>query len=176
MEDYLLIRKIKDGDTAAFEQLTRKYYGHIFAYCYRRLGNQQDAEDAVQEIFLKLVKAVYKYQYTGKFQNYLYTIAGNCCSDILRRRMREKPETMQEDDPAASAEEETMQGEINRILYEKLKNMNPKQSEALILYYFQGLKAREVAAVMGAPLSTTKSRIRQGLQQLRQFYDEEEVR
>ena len=103
MEDYLLIRKIKDGDTAAFEQLTRKYYGRIFAYCYRRLGNQQDAEDAVQEIFLKLVKAVYKYQCTGKFQNYLYTIAGSCCSDILRRRMREKPETMQEDDPAGTA-------------------------------------------------------------------------
>ncbi|MGN0715020.1 MAG: RNA polymerase sigma factor [Anaerovoracaceae bacterium] len=174
MEDYLLIRKIKDGDTAAFEQLTRKYYGHIFAYCYRRLGNQQDAEDAVQEIFLKLVKAIYKYQFTGKFRNYLYTIAGSCCSDILRRRMHERPEPVQEDDSAVSAEEETMQGEKNRILYEKLKNMNPNQREALILYYFQGLKAREVAAVMNAPLSTTKSRIRQGLQQLRKLYDEEE--
>ena len=74
MEDYLLIRKIKDGDTAAFEQLTRKYYGHIFAYCYRRLGNQQDAEDAVQEIFLKLVKAVYKYQYTGTYPISLWNV------------------------------------------------------------------------------------------------------
>ena len=90
LEDYLLIRKIKDGDTDAFEQLTRKYYGHIFAYCYRRLGNQQDAEDAVQEIFLKLVKEAYKYQYTGKFQNYLYTIAGNCCTSLVCTRSETK--------------------------------------------------------------------------------------
>ena len=72
MEDRVLIRRIKKGDKAAFEELVVKHYENIFAYCFRRTGSRQDAEDLTQEVFLKLVKAVYKYQSTGKFSNFIF--------------------------------------------------------------------------------------------------------
>ena len=74
-EDRRLINRIRNGDKGAFEELVKRHYEDIFSYCYRRTGNREDAEDLTQEVFLKLVKAIYKYRHTGKFRNFIFTVA-----------------------------------------------------------------------------------------------------
>ncbi len=86
MEDALLIRRIKQGDEAAFEALVRRHYKNVYAFCFRRCGDRELAADLAQEVFLRLVTAVYRYSLTGRFTNYLLTIAVNVCNDYYRRR------------------------------------------------------------------------------------------
>jgi len=183
MEDRVLIRRIKKGDKAAFEELVVKHYENIFAYCFRRTGSRQDAEDLTQEVFLKLVKVVYKYQSTGKFSNFIFTIAVNCCNDFLRRQVRQSEREAAGDASGEltgnvmpveqGAEEKAMIREDSRVLYRRLAGLNDSQREALILHYFHGFRAREIAAMTGVPLATAKSRIRQGMEHLRRQYTDE---
>lgn len=176
MEDRRLIQRIKQGDRQSFEELVRKYYRDIFAYCYRRTGSREDAEDLTQEVFLKLIKAIYRYQFTGKFSNFLFTIAVNCCNDHLRRLKQDRDDREVEDLPApeGSAQDAVLQKEENYRLYDALQGLSDTQREAVILYYFHQFKAREVAQITGVPVATAKSRIRQGLQHLRKIYENEE--
>lgn len=86
IEDYFLIKKIKKGNTEAWEKLVRKYYQQIFAFCVRRcFGNRLLASDLTQDIFLKLVENIDSYKFTGKFNNYLFTIAINTCRNNSKK-------------------------------------------------------------------------------------------
>lgn len=176
MEDRILIQRIKQGDKDSFERLVRKYYQDIFSYCCRRIGNREDAEDLTQEVFLKLVKAIYRYQFTGKFSNFLFTIAVNSCNDHLRRRSNEQDGRDVELLPSeeGSAQDSLLWREELDKLHQALHGLRDEERETLILYYFHQFKAREVAAITGVPLATAKSRIRRGLQHLRELYEKEE--
>ena len=195
-EDRMLIRRIKQGDKAAFEVLVQRHYQNIFAYCFRRTGNRQDAEDLTQEVFLKVIKAIYKYHYTGKFSNFLFTIAVNCVNDFYRRKLSNPVETTglkdeqggmltdMDTDHSAYLEmmpdqmqepgAEILRREERQTLYARLRGLAEPQKEALILYYFHGFKAREIAAMTGVSVATAKSRIRQGMEHLRKIYEKEE--
>ena len=72
IEDYILIRKIKSGDTEAWEKLVNKYYHQIFSFCVRRcLGDRILAADLTQDIFLKIIKNIDRFKFRDKFFNYL---------------------------------------------------------------------------------------------------------
>ena len=178
-EDRRLINRIRSGDKEAFEELVKRHYEDVFAYCYRRTGNREDAEDLTQEVFLKLVKAIYRYRHTGKFRNFIFTIAVNCCNDFIRRQ-KVGPEKEPDDaylEAAVSGEmspsEHMAKKEDRFILYDRLSGLKEEQKEALVLYYFHGFKAREIAEVTGVPLATAKSRIRQGLEHLKKEYEKD---
>ena len=178
-EDRRLINRIRSGDKEAFEELVKRHYEDIFSYCYRRTGNREDAEDLTQEVFLKLVKAIYKYRHTGKFRNFIFTVAVNCCNDFIRRQ-KTRPEKNPDDAYLESAVSEEMspsehlaKQEDRFILYDRLSGIKEEQKEALVLYYFHGFKAREIAEIIGVPLATAKSRIRQGLEHLKKEYEKD---
>ena len=178
-EDRRLINRIRSGDKEAFEELVKRHYEDVFAYCYRRTGNREDAEDLTQEVFLKLVKAIYRYRHTGKFRNFIFTIAVNCCNDFIRRQ-KVGPEKEPDDaylEAAVSGEmspsEHMAKKEDRFILYDRLSGLKEEQKEALVLYYFHGFKAREIAEVTGVPLATAKTRIRQGLEHLKKEYEKD---
>lgn len=177
MEDYFLIQRIKAGDKHAFEKLTEKYYGSIYAFCYRKTGNRETSQDLTQDIFLKLVQSIYRYQCIGKFQNYLYTIAVNTCNDFLRKsRPAEKEvDTEELQDPGPLPEAQYIRKQDSFKLYDRLRMLPEIQREVLILYYYQNLKIKDIAAITGAGVSTVKSRMHQGIGKLRKLYGEEET-
>ncbi|MBE1556337.1 sigma-70 family RNA polymerase sigma factor [Sporosarcina limicola] len=87
IEDYILIRKIKAGDTEAWEKLVNKYYNQIFSFCVRRcLGDWVLALDLTQDIFLKVIENIEKYKFSGKFLNYLFTITVNVCNNYYNKK------------------------------------------------------------------------------------------
>ena len=87
IEDYILIKQIQNGDPTAFEILVRKYYRDIYYFCVRRCnGDTSLAADLTQETFLKLIEHIQRYRPTGKFINFLLTIAVNTCNNNYKKK------------------------------------------------------------------------------------------
>ena len=116
MEDALLIRRIKQGDEAAFDELVRRHYDSIYAFCYRRCADRSLAADLTQEVFLKLVTAVYRYSVTGKFTNYLFTIAVNVCNDYYRRKKPDSAELSEDCSALGGAEEQMLRRDSGSVI------------------------------------------------------------
>lgn len=166
-----MIRKIKNGDKNAFEQLVKRHYENIYAFCCRRTGDQNTAADLTQDIFLKLISSIYNYKFTGKFSNYIFTIAVNTCNDYFKKIKADINSELDEwpssdDTPLEAA----IKSEENRLLLHRLNNLPDKQKEAIILHYYHNLKVKDIAKITGVPLPTAKSRIKQGLDKLRKLY------
>ncbi|OCN03431.1 hypothetical protein A7X67_11135 [Clostridium sp. W14A] len=174
IEDHVLIRRILNGDKQAFNTLVRKHYQNIYSYCVRRIGIN-DAADLTQEIFTKLVKTIFTYQFTGKFTNFLFTIAVNTCNDYDKKpsRIFEDIESLQEADKRPTPFETALINEQAKVIKQKLDALPDIQKDAIILYYYHGLKARDIAKITGVSLPTAKSRLKQGMDKLKKSFREE---
>jgi RNA polymerase sigma factor (sigma-70 family) len=174
-EDQRLVSRIQEGDTSAWEVLIHKYYQSTLYFCYRRTGDQQTAEDLTHDIFLKLLSSLERYRYTGKFSNYLYTIALNTCRDFFKKKglYIEETEHKELEDTGDLPEEVLIKKERAFLLFERLASLPDVQKDAIVLYYFQGEKLRDIALMTQTNLSTVKTRIRRALQTLRTQYEQE---
>ncbi|RMD95040.1 MAG: sigma-70 family RNA polymerase sigma factor, partial [Calditrichaeota bacterium] len=88
--DEELIARFQKGDVQAFDTLVRRYKDQLLNYVFRFVGNRSDAEDIVQETFLRVYKNKHYYKEIAKFSTWVYTIAGNLAKTELRRRKRRK--------------------------------------------------------------------------------------
>ena len=168
--DFLLIRKMKQGDDNAFDLFVHKYYQEILSYCYHHCFNQTYAEDLTQETFIRFFTKLSDYHYKGKTLNYLYTIAGNLCKDYLKRTK----ETLLEEN--AFEEENQTEQILNRVLIEQILEQLPDDSrEVLTLYYFQELKLTEISDTLQIGLPLVKYRLQKARKQLRELLGKEEL-
>lgn len=177
IEDYILIRKIKSGDTEAWDKLVNKYYNQIFSFCVRRcLGDRVLASDLTQDIFLKVIENIEKYKFNGKFFNYLFTITVNTCNNYYNKKKFTQSEF---DEKVLNLDSETIsanlitQENVNQIQV-ALNTLPDIQREALILKYYHGFKVKDVAKINGTSVATSQSRINQGLKKLSKLLDREE--
>lgn len=176
IEDFQLIRQIQKGDKEAFDILVRKHYQNIYSYCVRRTGNQVVAADLTQDIFLKLVKSIYDYRFSGKFINFLFTIAVNTCNDYYRkpRQAYENIDDLQKGDDKPAPIENIIRNEQAMFIKSKIDELPDIQKDAIILYYYHDMKAKDIAKITGANLSTVKSRLKQGKDKLKKLFNEED--
>ncbi|HIE27071.1 TPA: RNA polymerase sigma factor [Candidatus Poribacteria bacterium] len=158
-EDEIIIAQFREGDQDAFSNLMKKYKSLIFSYVRRKVGNDDDADDITQEVFVKVYKALPNWQPRASFQTWLYTIARNRCIDYHRAKARRQFHSLDDDeeympvppatdiysDPEKMAEE----NELGRIISEAIKQLSPKQKEVFILHHYQGLQIKEIAAALG---------------------------
>lgn len=174
-EDSRLIKRIKAGDKQAFDILVRKHYQNIFSYCYRRTGNSDTAADLTQDVFMKLVASIYKYTFTGKFINFLFTIAVNTCNDYARKKQfcASDMDVEQREAIQNPPDIEVIQTEESKILYQRLSKLPDIQKDALILHYYHGLKIKDISIITGVSTSTVKSRMKQGIEKLRKIYQKD---
>jgi RNA polymerase sigma-70 factor, ECF subfamily len=179
--DEVLMLRYKDGDLVAFEVLLAKYQQPLFAFTYKFCNDYHQAQDLVQEVFLRLIKAAKNYEPRAKFSTYLYTFAHNICIDHLRRNKKRKhvslsdpidPEngltvedTMESDDPGP--EKELHQKTFEKALGEAVDELPPDQREVFLLREQMNLPFDEIARVVGCLPSTAKSRMRYALQSIR---------
>lgn len=119
----------------------RKHYQNIYSYFVRRIGIN-DAADLTQEVFIKLVKTIFTYRFTGKFTNFLFTIAVNTCKDYAKKphRVCEDIDSLQEADGCPTPVEAAIKAEQEEIIMQKLDALPDIQKDTIILYYYHGLK------------------------------------
>ncbi len=153
--DLLLIHRMKNGDEQAIETFVRRYYPVILRYCRLHIRDSGDAQDMTQETFARFFRTLDRFQQYGKAANYLYVIAKNVCRDYYRKPaplpMEELPE---QPDPRMETLETQL--DVRRVL----EQMPEELREVTMLYFFQDLKQREIARILGIGLPLVKYRIR----------------
>lgn len=158
--DFLLIHRIKNKDEAAGETFVRKYYSSIFRYCLLHLRDYHQAEDLTQETFMRFFENMERYRNYGKALNYLYVIAGNACKDYYRKEKRRSFEEMGEDAGIGDRLPDPTAGVLLKMEVENaLAKLSEEIRETAILFFFQELKQREIAKILGISLSLVKYRI-----------------
>ena len=179
--DEQLVARVAAGDSAALEQLYDRYVRQCFGLAMRILGEPPLAEDVVQEVFLKLWTRPDRYSPDkGNFASWLLSLVHHRCIDELRRRSR--TEVALDDvatgsvldvapDPELDPGDQVTLLEQRRAVRQALATIPPNSRQILELAYFGGLSQSEIAARLGQPLGTVKTRMRAGMQQLRSLLD-----
>lgn len=177
IEDYILIKQIQDGDPTAFEILVRKYYQDIYNFCVRRCnGDTALAADLTQETFLKLIEHIQRYRPTGKFINFLLTIAVNTCNNNYKKQSFDciELDTLTKLPDQNDIESTVLQHEMALTVQQAINRLSDVQKETIILRFYHNRKLREIAEITGVSLPTAKSRLKQGLDKLKRYLDKED--
>ena len=170
--DEKLIARFQQGDLQAFDILVRRYKDQLLNFIYRFVGNRTDAEDIVQETFLRVYKNKHYYKEIAKFSTWVYTIAGNLAKTELRRRKRHKlfsvsnfvNEERDFDIPDSElSPEQKVDGTIKEDIIQKaIEKLPAKFKEVIILRDVQGFAYEEISQILNIPLGTVKSRVNRG--------------
>ncbi len=165
-----LVMRLRDGDPEVGALLTQAYRASLLRFCWGYLGNRDEAEDAVQDVFCKVLAGT---TIPDNFRAWIYRIARNRCLDLLRGRGRKRDDQMLPTEPGLALE---LTGDLTRMvrqeqraqLLQLLGALPLDQSEVLRLRYTEGLSRNEIASVLEIPVKLVKSRLFQGLQKLRE--------
>lgn len=163
--DAALVTAFLAGDEAAFDILVERHSPRVYAVCLRYFGNTADAEDALQDTFVTLLRRAQTYRGTAAFSTWLHRVATNACHDLSRRRARRPRSTGDDverlaelaapDDPLAARE-------LGLELERALAVLDATTRAAVVLHDVQGLPYADIATRLDLPVGTVKSRIHRG--------------
>lgn len=179
-----LIHRAQAGDPAAFDVMVDDYGPRLYGYLYRLVGSRHDAEDLLQELFVRVVKTIGRYEHDGRFEGWLFRIATNLVRDRVRRQTSTLPAKVSDADgeylSGVPADRELSDPSCRLVLTEEvdrlqraLGRLSEAEREVVMLRHFSGLSFREIADLMGTPLGTALARAHRGLQHLRQLMGDE---
>ncbi|GAB4572914.1 MAG: sigma-70 family RNA polymerase sigma factor [Anaerolineae bacterium] len=176
LPDSDLLARIQQGDEDALLALHQRYINAVYAVAYRVLGEQMAAEEVAQDTFMRLWERGHQYDpERGAFLSWLLTIARRRAIDVLRQRRGQPPPEATFSIDAHPYLAETLpdsdeQRELRRSLVGVLGSLPEDQRKAIELAYFYGMSHGDIAAYLGEPLGTVKTRIRLGMQKLREAW------
>lgn len=172
-----LIVRCQTGDRAAFEELFYLYRDDVFRFSYLVVRDATLAQDVVQEAFFKVFRSIEKFQFRSSFKSWLYRVVVNEAITILRRR---KLKEDLDPDPDASRvytgeaparqwqpEEAALDSEERDLLRGAVGQLDPIHRTVVVLKYFHDFSDSEIAAVVGCPPGTVKSRLHRARELLR---------
>lgn len=160
MEEF--VKKLKKGDVQAFEKLVKEYQKKIYSTCCMLLSDAEDAEDAVQDVFIKIYNNISSFNEKSLLSTWIYKITQNTCYDYLRKKKNvvfdEIPETLA-DDKFLTPEQAMEKMENVELVRECIKEIPLKYRTVLILREFDDMSYGEIADACDISEGTVKSRI-----------------
>jgi RNA polymerase sigma-70 factor (ECF subfamily) len=177
--DRRLVRRLKQGDERAFQELVHTYKDRIFGLVFRMIGNREEAEDIAQEVFISVHRGIANYRGEGRFYTWLYRIASNTCKNRIKYlggRNWHRAEDIDET-PAAHTQgeaggpvvslqsvvpgpEATVVGDrLERAIQEQIAQLEPEHRLLIVLRDIQGLSYAEIIKITGLQEGTVKSRL-----------------
>ncbi len=157
--------------TRAYEELMRRYQRTLYSVCARYLGNERDADDVTQEIMLKVLYGLKKFEGKSKFKTWLYSITYNECTTQYRkeRRKRRLFDALSLNPLDEEVETEAVSAK-NNDLDRWLVDVNPIDKEIIILRFVAELEFQDIASIMHLGLSATKMRYKRAIDRLRENF------
>ena len=162
MTDAMLVRRVLDGDTAAFTTLVDRYAAAYTRFATRMLGNREDAEDATQETFLRAYRSLARYEERQSFRTWLFQILINRCRTAAVRRQRRHRMFLVDDNAiaAASVRPAADANDLGAELQRVIDALDPDQREAFLLKHVEQLSYDQMAAATGVGVSALKMRVK----------------
>lgn len=158
-DDLRLAAECTAGEPRAFEEIYRRFGSRMKSIAYNHLGTMADAEDAVQESFLKMHRAASTYTGEAAFSTWAYRIVVNTCYDLIRRRRRRPEETPIEDRDGRMVIEKQSPSvdDAKRMTLRKLLSELPEQKRTVFtLFEIEGLSHAEIGAILGITEGNSK--------------------
>lgn len=180
--DEELMTAYRGGDPAAYRVLVERHHGPVYRFCLRSLRNPEAAADAVQEVFLRVVKNATSWEPRAKFTTWVYTIARNHCIDEARKGRFRKTESLHETVGKDGEGEERIErvvadapgadrvahgARLRKAIDAALAELPEEQREVFLLREVSGLQFKDIADATGVGENTVKSRMRYALSALK---------
>lgn len=174
-----LAKLAQTGDTQAFAEIVELYKDKIFHLAYRMLSNRHEAEDVVQDTFLRVYRNLSRYDVNQKFSTWIYRIATNLCIDRLRKRKPNYSLDAEMNDQEGvdgysmiSSDDRTPESyflvsETQRLIHEAIETLPAKYKSVMVLRYLQDMSLQEISDVLDMPVTTIKTRVHRGREFLR---------
>jgi RNA polymerase sigma-70 factor, ECF subfamily len=172
------LARARSGDTEAFRALVERYSPLVYRVAYRLTGSEHDADDVVQETFLRAYRRLDLFEDRSQFGSWLYRIASNCAYDVLRGRRRHEQrfeagdaengadqDRFPSEDP--SPERLAFGAEVRRRMEVVLARLSPAERSAFVLRHFEGFSIEEIGRTLDLDKSATKHSIFRAVQKVR---------
>jgi RNA polymerase sigma-70 factor (ECF subfamily) len=172
------IERAKAGDGEAFRLLVERHSRAVFRLAYRMTGNETDAEDVVQETFLRAYRQLDRFEERASFSTWLHRIAANYCLDLIRARKRHDeldlsatPQpTRTALEPVSwepAADRHVFNTQIQQSVATAMEGLSPQERTAFVLRHFEGQSIEQISDVLGIGPSAAKNSIFRAVQKLR---------
>ena len=173
-----VLARARQGDSVAFRALVETHSRSVFRLAYRMTGNEQDAEDVVQESFLRAYRQLGRFESRANFGTWLYRIVSNCSVDLMRskqaRHDQVRGDSLDLDGavqlPAAASpdpERIAQSTEIDRRVQHALRELSPLERAAFTLRHYEGRSIDEISETLGLGTSAAKHSVFRAVKKLR---------
>lgn len=165
LSDEELINRYLSGEKGVFREIYARYHQKVFALAFRMTGNQDDALEVTQEVFLKIFKNIPKFRKESKFSTWVFSIANNTCLDFLKSR---KVNILPLKNGISLAQNPGSKWEAKEIVQQALLELPADLRATIILCDLFGFKYEKISEILSLPLGTVKSKIARGRKMLAQ--------
>ena len=178
--DAVAVARVRGGDSDAYRLLVDRHSRSVFRLAYRMTGNEQDAEDVVQETFMRAYKQLHRWEARSSFSTWLYRIAANYSLDLVRRKKRHGEVTMNDADSEDMPEMAQVlpskdpgpdrlmfSGQVQDHVASALEELSGQERTAFVLRHFEGQSIEEISSALGLSGNAAKHSIFRAVQKLR---------
>ena len=178
LTDAAFVAKARAGDSDAYRVLVERHSRALFRLAFRMTGNESDAEDVVQESFMRAYRQLAKFDDRASFGTWIYRIASNCALDLVRSRKRRSehlaPNDPDMDDPTLNLpaldptpERSALSTEVRERVTEAMNDLSPTERTAFVLRHFEGMCIEDVSRVLECQPGAAKHSVFRAVQKLR---------
>ncbi len=167
-----LLTEIRRGDQKAFARLVSMHEKNVYRICYRFFADENEASDAAQEVFIKVFRAIGRFEGRSSLKTWIYRIAANTCITIAEKKKREKEGLLEsmlhwwssytQESPEETAIGREIQHLNQQIVSEKVAKLPESYRMPVILKDIEGLSLEKISEILEIPVGTVKSRINRG--------------
>jgi RNA polymerase sigma-70 factor (ECF subfamily) len=172
--DAAVIQRVLDGDTDAFAIIVNRYHERYARVAHQMLGDRDDAEEAVQETFVRAYRSLRRYEDRERFGGWLLRILVNRCRTAGAKRSRRERTFLRLDErtPIDGDDRPAERREWREEIRRALARLEPDQREAFVLKHVEDLSYEEIAGITGAGVSALKMRVKRACERLREILEE----
>ncbi|MBI4576606.1 MAG: sigma-70 family RNA polymerase sigma factor [Planctomycetes bacterium] len=176
LEDAELVRRSRAGDQHAFRALVERYRGRIYWVAYHMIHDREEAHDVAQEAFIRVYRALDRFDLERRFYTWLYQIVVHLCIDYLRREKKARRVSIEQvAEPAGPPERVSASleaAELRERLYGVLDQLPAKYRAVIVLRDVEGLDSREIARVVGCTHPTARWRLHRARAMFRDLWEQ----
>jgi RNA polymerase sigma-70 factor (ECF subfamily) len=176
--DIALMRRVRGGDMEAFEQIVETHKTRVIGTVVKMLGDDRDAEDIAQHVFIRVWKSAARYEPSAKFTTWLFTITRNLVFNEVRRRKRHPATALEHEEEAhhfqardvssKSPDEAMLDAEMQEAIQRAIEELPETQRMAVILRRYEEMPYEEIGAVLKLSVPAVKSVLFRARQELRE--------